>query len=407
MQSIYRLLLIAILFPCAVMAQNNFKPGFVITTKGDTLRGEIDLTHNNNLKEIRFRSSPADKSQTFTPANINYYSVANVASYQSYDGKISTGHIDISKISNVRDTSSIQANVFLKIEQQGDRVNLYSYSDNIKTRYFIKEAGSKQPVELEFRVYFVDAGLVQVKNEDYYKIQLSNLAVKYDAENEKLINLIKQITYRTYDLQAVCKMINKGRIVANNSNLKYFRFFAGIALNSIKTDPKDYSLLFYHAAASTYVFPKIMVGADFYPDPVVKKFVVRAELSATKNKYNTSVDSYLDSRPLSKTTYGFDQFTIAFTAQFLYNFYYTDDFKLYGGAGVSANFSSYSGNIYHNLYTDQIQNDALDLPKTWASFPIKAGAVINNKIDISAGYVPAANLTFSQSSMQIGVGYYF
>ncbi len=407
MPYIYRLLLIAILFPCAVLAQNNFKPGFVVTTKGDTLRGMIDLTHGNNLKEIRFKNSPADNPLTFTPANISYYSVENVASYQSYNGKISTGHTDISKISNIRDTSTVQANVFIKIEQQGDHVNLYSYSDIIKTRYFVKEANNNQPVELELRVYFINDGLVKVKNEEYYKVQLINLARKYNSGNEKLINTINQINYKLSDLQAVCKAINKNSIVADNDNPKYFRFFAGFALNSTKTDPKNASLPFYNASASTFLFPEIMVGVDFYPDPVVKKFVVRAQLSATKNKYNTSADSYTDSRPLSKTTYGFNQSTFAFTAQFLYNFYYTYDFKVYGAAGVSVNFSSYSGNSYHNLYTDQISQNALNLPKTWASFPFKIGAVIKNKVGVFVGYVPAVNIVLPQTTMQAGVDFYF
>jgi hypothetical protein len=407
MPLIYRLLLIAILFPCAVLAQNNFKPGFVVTTKGDTLRGVIDLTHGNNLKEIRFKSSPADNAQIFTPASISYYNVENVASYLSYNGKISTGHTDISKISNIRDTTSVQANVFIKIEQQGDNVNLYSYSDFIKTRYFVKETNNTQPVELEFRVYFIKDQVVQIKNEEYYKIQLINLAGKYGAGNEKLINTINQSNYKLGDLQAVCKAINKNSIVANNNNPKYFRFFAGVALNSTKTDPKNASLPFYNASASTYLFPEIMAGVDFYPDPVVKKFVIRAQLSATKNKYNTSVDSYTDSRPLSKTTYGFNRSNVAFTAQFLYNFYYTYNFKVYAAAGISVNFSSYSGNTYHNLYTDQISYNALDLPKTWATFPVKVGAVIKNKIGAFVGYLPSANMVLPQTSMQVGVDFYF
>jgi hypothetical protein len=402
MQPIYRLLFFLTSFPCTIIAQNNFKPGFVITTKGDTLRGAIDLTRGNNFKEISFRSLPADKIQKFNPANINYYSVINVASYLSYDGKVSTDHTDISKISNMRDTSTIQVNVFIKVEQQGDRVYLYSYTDNIKTRYFIKETNSNQPVELSYRVYYINAG--QAKDEEFYKVQLSNLAAKYNVKDEKLISLIRQINYSLYDLQTVCKSINKSSAIVNNVDLNYFRFFAGVALNSTKTDPKNYSLPFYNASAGTFIFPKIIIGVDFYPNPIVQKFIVRAELSATKNKYNSSVDSYTDSRPLSKTTYGFDQFNLAFTTQFLYDFYYTYNLKIYGGTGVSANFSSYSGNLYRNLYTNQ--TTVLNLPKVWASVPIRIGAIIKNKIDVSAGYTLPVNMSFSQSSMQVGVGYY-
>jgi hypothetical protein len=58
MKYFYKLLFAAFLMPVISIAQSNYKPGYVVTLKGDTLTGLIDYREwNNNPKNIRFKNS--------------------------------------------------------------------------------------------------------------------------------------------------------------------------------------------------------------------------------------------------------------------------------------------------------------------------------------------------------------
>lgn len=99
----------------------------------------------------------------------------------------------------------------------------------------------------------------------------------------------------------------------------------------------------------------------------------------------------------------------AVSPQIQYHLYNADDFKFYINAGVSLNASKYTGNSYHNNYTDQTNDHVLDMDALWVSFPVKTGIVLNKKIEIFATYILPASFSPSMElrSIQAGINYIF
>ncbi|MDB5026006.1 MAG: hypothetical protein JWP78_3761 [Mucilaginibacter sp.] len=55
MRKIFKTLLTVVLLPALSYAQSNYKPGYVITLKGDTLPGFIDYREWNSNQSYRCR----------------------------------------------------------------------------------------------------------------------------------------------------------------------------------------------------------------------------------------------------------------------------------------------------------------------------------------------------------------
>src|ERR1700733_6331117 len=97
MTQFYKLLFLLFLLPLFSLAQSNYKPGYVVTLKGDTLRGFIDYREwDSNPNAINFKTIAANKTaQSFTPADIVYFNIDDMETYQTYTGKISTDPVNI------------------------------------------------------------------------------------------------------------------------------------------------------------------------------------------------------------------------------------------------------------------------------------------------------------------------
>jgi len=110
----------------------NFKPGYVITLKQDTLRGEINFkTDEVNAKECYFRTNKDSKVQIFLPGTVNGYRFSD-------NGKYYVSH----KIT----IDSKESTVFLEYLIHG-LMNVYYYKSNGQSYYFFeKENGKMQMV---------------------------------------------------------------------------------------------------------------------------------------------------------------------------------------------------------------------------------------------------------------------
>jgi hypothetical protein len=72
------LLFILFTFQSKLQSQPIYAPGLVITTQGDTLRGEIgEFGGNKNYQECLFRAAGSKNSQRFSPAEIRGYLIEN------------------------------------------------------------------------------------------------------------------------------------------------------------------------------------------------------------------------------------------------------------------------------------------------------------------------------------------
>src|SRR3978361_563738 len=119
MKYFYKALFIAFLLPVFSFAQSNYKPGYVITLKGDTIRGVIDYREwSSNPVSIDFKTSVTDKARKYDGKEIRYFNIGGLESYQRYSGPISMDPTDKDHLSSTKDTSQREATVFFKVVQK-------------------------------------------------------------------------------------------------------------------------------------------------------------------------------------------------------------------------------------------------------------------------------------------------
>ncbi len=424
MKQLYTFLFLLIILPFFTSAQSNYKPGYVVILKGDTLHGFINYKDwNKNPTAISFKKDlNTTKSETFSIANTDAFVVNGYEYYKKYVGKISQDAIDITYLSRGLDSTYKVDTVFLRAISTGKNVTLYEYVDILKVRYFIAEK-SAPPAELSYHVYFDLGDATKVAKQRGYMQQLQTLSAKYQPQNPALFDEIANIDYTAEALKEVVSKING---VANGSNNKIVftgedhasvRFFVGIGVNNTGlyfTGDNDFATV----KTSSSVFPEITIGADIFLNKNVGNLILRTSLNLTGDNgsftyNNTSAFPYM-------TVLKFNQYTASLNPQLLYNVYNTSPLKLYISAGVAANFSMYNNKQYYRVknatvtpesvlqLTEPFEPQALFLTET-----IKAGVVLNNKLDIHIGYVPPASIEFEGSysikttSYQAGISYLF
>ncbi|WP_295799768.1 hypothetical protein [Mucilaginibacter sp.] len=215
MKNLIRIFLFIAALPLLATAQSNYKPGYVINLKGDTLRGFIDYRGwDTNPDVIKFKQAQTSTVERLTVNEINFFSLDKVVSYKKYTGTLSMDNANPDNVQENRDTTFKIASVFLKVLQKGKNVALYSYSDNIKTRLFIGDQPNYQPAELVYRLYY-DMEAVKIfehgrtVNENTYMSQLYTLAAKYNAVSTALQRDIEDSAYREYYVLQIVKKINE------------------------------------------------------------------------------------------------------------------------------------------------------------------------------------------------------
>jgi len=386
--------LIIVLFalPRLLNAQN-YKPGYIINLKGDTTRGYIELKEwGKNPESINFKQSDQNSpTQKLTVNEISYFEIINFKAYRAFNASISLGETNIQKLQGYRDTSTKTELVFLKVLQSGKKVTLYSFVDDEKERFYIFDSIQKKLDELVYRIYFVDndKNNVSTKSQEGYKQQLLLIAQQYPTFNESITHVLLEANYTSNDLISICRKINNS--VASKLNkdkdteFKYFTFFAGagVAFNTINlggTFP-----LYNPTRSTSSVSPVISAGINFYPVPDVGSSVIKLELSYFKTK-DKNIGELYAYPPVYYGTYSFEQSNYSLILQFQYNVYNTDPLKLYLDAGVSTNFSTYTGNNVYNSYTNENQTNYTGLVNLWFSIPLKAGIILNKHFDCSVTY---------------------
>ncbi|RYU86863.1 hypothetical protein EWM62_17070 [Mucilaginibacter terrigena] len=212
MKFYYLLLSAALLFPAVCFSQGNFKPGYVITLKGDTLKGFIsEHEWDSNPRFVSFKAKGIDEAKKFTVADIGQFTIDSALTYKRFICHISLGTTDENHLAP-KDTTTKLDTVFLEVLQSGKNLSLFSYSDNIKTRFFVSEKNDAAPHELLYRVYVWSntsaANDVRNKTDNVFIQQLGSLALKYGKLTDKLQKTLDHLEYREHSIVKVVSAIN-------------------------------------------------------------------------------------------------------------------------------------------------------------------------------------------------------
>jgi len=413
MKHLDKLLLVFILLPLLSLAQTNYKPGYVITLKSDTLHGFIDYREwDKNPPAVSFKSNlNGSPAETYTTKNADGFAVNGLEYFKSFTVRISRDQVELSNVRQGADTSYITRSVFLRVLSSGKNVSLFSYTDEIKTRYYILDGTGGQPIELVYRVYYSLQNPTVLQTENRFRIQMEYLAQKYNVNSGGLETRISTSEYLEADLIKIVRAINgeTAKQFTPKSRLGT-RWYAGSGITN--NNLSFVGDIRYPNNSNT--FPKISAGFDLFPNRNTQQLLLRAELSLTQNQHSFRYGP--DATDYSSFLNNVVQDNIIFTPQVAYNFYNSDQFKLFIDAGVSVNLSFY--NKYH--FTEIINglttvtNEFPAFPQSYLSFPFKAGIALHKKIEIYFGYTLISSVvdnfqpfTGKVYEYQAGINYLF
>jgi len=419
--------LLIFLTPFLLRAQSSYKPGYVVTLQGDTIKGLINNdSYEKNLARVSILRGDNAQTSQYSIINALAFGINGRFAYQRSVIWVSQDEPG-ANTTNDADTTQKLDTVFLKVLVTGKNASLYSYTDRIKARFYLGE-GNSQPVELVYHEYRDPNQQDGTITKALYKIQLQKLAAKYQPGNEKLVNSIQTSDYKDYALTPIIFAINGSQAVQVSQPKKSgMRFFAGVNMNAVTTS--------YNSSASSddlngvapqhSVSPQANIGVDFFFDKEKQLFVFRVALGFSTNKVSL-VNNYEGdyAQPDNRYTEAlkFNHFDVSLTPQIILNIYNSARFKFYVDGGLSVtnlNYSdkSYTNTIYYSsLNETTYENQVAAFPTLHSliiNVPVKAGFVINNRIDIYAGYTPRTDLSsiigisLAQYSYQAGINYLF
>lgn len=345
MKKFYNLTLLVLLVPVMSFAQSNYKPGYVVNLKGDTIKGYVDYQEwDANPDVVSFKKTSAEQSVKYGTSDISAFGIDKLEAFTRYSGRISTNQVDpnyvVTDAESEADTSFRVAAVFLKVLEKGSRIALYSYKDNLKIRFYVGEAPDYTPKELIYR-------LTRTHTEKTYQKQLSAAAAKSNELNDNFITIIAHSEYTEDNLLDIANRIN--RISKAEYNKSHYsgssvNFFAGAGLTILSTTP-DPGQAYYAGGGRSYTSlgPAVSLGLNLFANPATKRLQFRIELSGALNSYKSLYT--LKVSPYKPTEMSYDVQALSASPQVIYNFYNTDNLKLFLGFGIV--FSHYN---YSNAY---------------------------------------------------------
>ena len=161
-----RFLSIAFLFiNISIVAQNNFKKGYIITDENKQIDCFIkDLDWNSNPTEFEYKINKTSEVEIGNLNNVKEFEILNSSKYVRFNGNFDVSSNTLSNLSNERNPIFEQKKLFVRVLVEG-KATLYSYKNDNLYRYFYKIDDRKitQLVYKEFLINNTTTG----KNNDY------------------------------------------------------------------------------------------------------------------------------------------------------------------------------------------------------------------------------------------------
>lgn len=399
-------LLLAI--PMLSLGQSNYLKGYVINNTLDTLKGFIDYKSKvRTVSAVNFKQQLDGAAQTFTPENAKGYGVDGSQFFESFNVRISKGATKTEGLKIGIDTSSRRATVFLKVLQRGPNVIIYSYTDEVKERFYIKGNANTEPYELLRTRYLEANNSTKVIGADRYKGQLLFEMRNYNSDTDFFETDFDDLAYTEEEMIQVAAVINGMKVRVGK---KSFRLVvgAGVGTSNIKYTGQN-PLANAGAISKTSYAPSINVGIDFAAKSLAERIFYRAELSLFMGK-DTKVTN-------GQYIHSVDHTTLYLSPKILYNIYNTSNLKVFAGLGAGVSYSSYSNSLAGKAVSvamspDQFDETKVDLKSTAASYNLNVGVALK-KIELNVAYTPHykvsdyAGFNILMGLMHAGIKYRF
>jgi hypothetical protein len=388
--------------PFLTFSQANYKPGYVVTNQGDTLKGFIDHKEKNiNPSKFKFKPSTGAPEQEFNLGNSLAYGIYDVETYERHVVSISQSKEQLTELSIGKDTTSITDTVFLKVLQTGKNLNLYAFKDVVKKRFYILPHGNTTPEELIRNKYLSAANNRTIIVDNSYLRQLALIDRKINPAQTSNLSRIKGQRFVESDLLKVVSFMNDQELIKAGSSIRYF---IGAALNASKANYiAEHPLAGKSANSKFSYFPMVKVGVDLFANPAVKKLIYRLDLGVLSSKYdvrNEIVEQTIGGTTSRIYRHTFNELAVQLTPQIIYNIYNTEQLKYFVSGGLSLNFANYSKSVSSNVFVNTLgvtkttlAEEAIKFQKFYISPRLSTGAVLNNRWELAASYVFPSGMT--------------
>ncbi|WP_276495966.1 hypothetical protein [Pontibacter litorisediminis] len=427
MKTVYTLLFLLLTAPCITLAQVNFKPG-VVVTNGDTLRGYINYQEwIKSPESIQFKISQASTvSRRFTAQNSDFFEVTGYEAYQKYSGPISMNSLTTGTFPTGPDLAAVTDTVFLKEIATGPFISLLSFTDGIKTRYFVKDRQHATAQELVYVKHLDAQNLRSIQSLTPYRGQLWGLATKYGRGTAALEHKIKKVKYTEKELRQVVHLINglsEGQSEQLEKKLSKNRLLLGAGLLRGTMSYREIDGSKESQQMSVAYSPALVVGFDTFLNRHTRRLLIRSELTASQvNHTIQKVRRWAGTDSRENNEYDLSYYSFSFSPQIIYNLYHTDELKLYVGGGIEATYSSFTKNTlrvsryYYGNSTGQpdyttTRDNYAALYNLWYSVPLRVGVISSDKYDLGLVYYkvlePGLNASFRHNSLKISFNYLF
>jgi hypothetical protein len=213
MQRIFKIILFSVLlFPLASSAQGNFKEGYIINLKGDTIKGFVEQhAWDENPKTVTFKTDlEKPENSKLSIADIKQFGIDGSVTFIKSVCRISLATVAENHLFP-KDTVTRIDTVFLELLQKGKNISLYQYTDDYKTRYYYAE-NNGTPQELIYRVYlnatYPSINSPRTITEKIFIQQFSTLALKYNVFDDKLQKILGNVEYKESDILKLSSITN-------------------------------------------------------------------------------------------------------------------------------------------------------------------------------------------------------
>jgi hypothetical protein len=386
-----RFLLLAFLIsPIFAFSQYNFFKGYVVTNAGDTSIGYVYGKESAvNPKSVRFKESLQAEPKQFDAKDCKAFGIFGKDSYERYMIKIDLATHDLSNLPIGVDTTNITDLVFLKVVQSGKNATIYMYSDDLKSRFYIKDRDMAEPLELVKQIYLNPDAPAKIIENNRYRSTLNAFFHKYSVPEAKS-DLLKNLLYDESEMVKIGYLINGE--VKKKSIDPVSSIYVSAGANVITAEYRGYSDFADPSTTSKVaVSPYFGVGFDVYTNPSYGRTLLRSELGFfyNENEFNRDLGSVYKS-----IRHSFKQYNFILSAHLIYNIYNAAAFKAYVGAGFSIRYVQSMNNVVDREYSyESRQVEGPKLEKMAFGFPIKAGAMFYKRIELAATYQFASPLT--------------
>ncbi|MES2448763.1 MAG: hypothetical protein V4546_16375 [Bacteroidota bacterium] len=341
------ILALSLSLPLMVAAQKNLTNAILTDKNGQQKNVKIEVQKwTLNPETITFYDSNNSLNEIATIQNTSKLSIGAERAFETAIINKSMNKVKYPNLPKYLDSTSTKDTVFLDVIVEGKRLNLYSYTDTLKTRFYIKKQSGLYE-ELIFRNFYSAAIDFKVETQNIFRDQLKRIMTSIGNNNVNLVSKINDAKYAAKDLEEIVVLINDDQNSFVQPIKSKVNFLAGIGVNFSTFNYNGENVLGTSSSSNPIsILPT--VGMSISLDEK-NKSELNFEVSALKEK----VKFYgIDNR--SEETQSFTQISYMFSPTYNYHVYSNNNTKITIGSGISANI--------HQIKDDVVTYKSTEIP---------------------------------------------